>query len=289
MNTTELIASAKLNGALPEDQDQFNDTNILLLATEEMRERLVPFVMGMNQNFFDFVVRQSLTAGKRKYRLPSRAILSSLVDIQMEEDNRIYPLVPISKTEVRSLAQGATEYFYFEGGSIVLHRAPERTGPSLVYTVQLRPSDLVTPALCGRIVTIDAPLRRLTLDSVPSSFTATSKVDLIKAQSPFEPLQIDNVISTVVGTLLTLTSDLPEDLEVGDYVCPPGKSLFPGVPEDLHSTLALMTASRCLGSLGQLDQKAALDERIKANLEIQTRNIFPRSRGESEKIVSTLL
>ena len=287
MNNTELVTSIKILGAVPENQDQFSPAALLNLATEEMNERMLPFMLMLNQGSYDYPFQISVVAGTRRYYLSSRASFGTLRDIALVYPNVKVNLIPIDPTLAVKQSAGATMGFYFQQSRIVLDRPPASSGV-LEYTARIRPSRLTESSYSAVVTGFDAALKTITVDQIPAAFTAGYKLDTVKGSSGFDLIDLDNAIVSVDGLtkILTMTNALSTDIAIGDYVSPAGTSACPQLPEELHSTLSMMTATRCLFSLGQLDQKAALDERIKENLQMFKMVMSPRGRGEGEIAVS---
>lgn len=287
MNNTELATSIKILGAVPENQDQFSAAALLNLATEEMNERMLPFMFMLNQGSYDYPFQIPVVAGTRRYYLSSRASYGTVRDLSLVYPNTKINLIPIDPTLAIKQSSGPTMGYYFQQSRIVLDRPPAVDGV-LEYTARIRPSRLTETTYSAIITAFDPILRTITIDQIPTAFTAGYLLDTVKGKSAFDLIDIDNAILSVdtLTNTLTMTRELSIDVSVGDYVSPAGSSAVPQLHEELHSTLSMMTASRCLFSLGQLDQKAALDERIMQNLQMFKLVMSPRGRGEGEIAIS---
>lgn len=287
MINTKLVENIKRMGAIPENQEQWSDEKVLDIATDEMNERMLPFLFMINQGAFDHEFTLSILANVQTYPLSSRASFGSVRDIRMISGERKTNLIPIDPTQAVSTAAGSPRGYHFQKSRIVLDCPPAQDG-TLSYTARLRPSRLTEASLSARVESFDPALRTITLDAVPAAFQTGLKCDAIMYESAHDILQIDNVILSIdtLTKTLTMTSDLPSSLAVGDWIAPAGTSPVAQLSEELHSTLALMAATRYLFTIGQLDQMAAVDERVKANLLAFRSVMYPRGRGESEIAVS---
>lgn len=290
MNNTEFIKSVKLNGSVPENQLQFDDQTILDLATEEMDERMVPFMSAINSGYMEYPLTIPLQSGISGYRVSSRVLYGGIKDVWISSGTGIYPLIPMNET-LKDNATGNPQYYYFSGPYVCVYPTPTVTSLSLNLKVRLRQSKMTVYTNHGQITAIDTSLNTVTLASIPVTLTAGADVDFQEATPIHDICQIQNKITTLdtLTNVATMRDALPTDLSVGDFICPAATCAFPPIPQELHSTLALMTASRCLGALGQLDQKAAIDKRIDENLGRLRVSMWPRGRGENEKIVSPYL
>lgn len=287
MINTKLALNIKRMGAIPENQEQWADEAILDIATDEMNERMLPFLFMINQGAFDHVFRVPIVANVQTYQLSSRASFGSVRDIRLIVGEKKVNLLPIDPTLAVSTAPGSPSGYHFQKSRIVLDCPPAQDG-TLEYTARIRPSRLTEISYSARVTAFDPALRTVTVDAIPSDFQVGTKLDFVMGESAHDLLAIDNAITLIdVPTLtLTLSADLPESLAIGDWVSPAGTSPVAQISEELHSTLSLMAASRYLFTIGQLDQKQAVDDRVKENLLAFKSIMYPRGRGENEIAVS---
>ena len=90
-------------------------------------------------------------------------------------------------------------------------------------------------------------------DVVPSNITLNSKTDFIQCVPGFKTRVFDIVPLSIAGNLLTYSdSDVPSDMQIGDYICSQYETIIPQIPPDLHNSLAERAASRILASLGDM-------------------------------------
>jgi hypothetical protein len=287
MNNTDFVKSVKINGSVPENQLQFDDQTILDLATEEMYEKMAPFVSLLNSGYLESSLQISIVAGVAGYRISHLSQYGGVKDVWLNTGGNFMSLIPIQETEKTS-ATGTPHSYYWSGSKIVLYPTPNSSG-TLSLAVRLRPAQMTLFANHAIITAIDTALNTLTVSSLPTTIALNSYVDVQSQSSIYEHIQIYNQVTAINTNVLTMGSPISTEISIGDYICPTGTCAFPQIPLELHSTLALMTASRCLGSLGQLDQKAAIDSRIEENLGRFKVVMWPRGRGENEKIVSPYL
>lgn len=283
MNNTQLALNIKRMGAIPENQEQWPDANILDIATDEINERMLPFLFMVNQGAFDHVLNLQMVENVQTYPLSSRASFGSVRDIRTVSGGKKTNLIPLDPTLAVYASSGSPSGFHFQKSWIVLDRPPAFSGV-IEYTARIRPSKLTEINYSARVTAFNPLLRTITVDALPAAFAAQMRVDVVMGQSAHDLLQIDNVILSIDVPSLTLTmgSDLPASIAVGDWISPAGTSPVPQFTEELHSTLALMGASRYLFTIGQLEQKSAVDERIKENLMAFKAVMYPRGRGETE-------
>lgn len=285
MNNSQLIASVKLLGAVPENQLQFSDDNILLLCTEELHERIGPFLTALNSDYLVHDYTFQTVADQRDYRLPRACAYGGIRDI-FDAGGR--SLIPIDPTSIKTRNYGKPHFFFFTGQKLSFYPTPTYQADLTLRCLTRMPT--LTPITNHAVITaIDPVLKQLSFSLVPTSFVAGTFIDIQKPTGSFEIAQIANKILSATTTDILLESDISPDVAVGDYVCLEATAAFPPIPEDLHSTLALCGASRCLLSLGWMDQMAVVDKKIDTNFARLKNVMWPRSKGETEKVVSILL
>lgn len=288
LSTAELLASIKVNGAIPENQDQFSDAVILELADEVMQQTLLPVIMATKEEYFVFEQRFPITAGQKSYRLPSRSIGGVLRDVMIECGTASRSLMQMNPEDIETTRTGQPVAFYMQSSSLILYPTPAMTDNSVLNMKYfVRPAMLTAVTNASRVSAINTATNTVTLQSMPSVFLSGSILDFTKGTAHYEPLSIGHVITSIVGSTVQLTA-LPTGLEVGDWISLNGYSPVPSIPEDYHGVLALLTASKILQSLGQSDQEAALIAKAEISINRLGAVLSPRVLGEPKKYRSPL-
>lgn len=255
MNSDELITSVKRRASIPEAQNTFEDTDFLELATEEQNIGLVPSILSMHEEYFGYEETVDLVTGTLKYAIPYRAIGNKLRDITYVDSNgNEYNAIKVSQED------SVTTYFFdtnpirykIQGGNVVLLVSPNSTlVGSLKFYYYLRPNSLVLLDRGAQITGIDRNTGIITFDEKPDHFTTSLLYDFNRTKSDHRIISFDNVITDVTDTTITFdVADIPDELEVGDYICQSGETVIPNIPTDLHVVLAHRVATRCLEALG---------------------------------------
>ncbi len=286
ISNTELINSIKINGAIPDDQDQFTDEVILAQADEAMLQTLLPLIMERQEEFFVFDQSFAVTANKSKYRIPSRSIGGVLRDVQIQRGTSICSLPQMNSEDVQTSSPGTPHAFYLKSGSVCLYPTPASTdGSTLILSFFCKPGMLTPVTNASRVTAING--NTVTVAALPAIFVVGSSVDFIKGTAHYEPLGLSYTIQTIGGTDLAFTS-LPEDLEAGDWLSLSGYSPVPSIPEEFHPVLALLTAAKLLQSLGQTDQETALIQKAESAIQRLVGILAPRVLGEPQRCVTPL-
>ena len=287
-STTDFLNSVRQRAALPTTTNQNNvnhTANLLILATEELHIKLLPTIMSVREEFYVTEQDVAIVAGTAKYTIPSRASGLVLRDIQLISGTQVTQLSLIDPERIESTAQGPIQGYYLQHNKIVLYPTPNSGSDTLRIRYFSRPNRLAATSDCAQISAIDTDTNIVTVSAAPSSWTTSTKVDLITSNIPYQCLAIDQSIVSITGTAITLAS-IPTDLAVGDWIAPQEYSPIPQVPQEFQPVLAQMTALKALQALGD-SQGAAVAEKdleiIQANA---VRLVSPRNQGQAHKVIN---
>lgn len=247
MGTTssDLIANIKIRGSFPTANDLFSNADYLSILNDEVLNTVTPIISKVNEEYFLTYKSYNVTTGQESYRIPKRAVASTLRDIQLiDVSGNVQSLPRLFEEDRTSLTSGPLGY-YIQANSILLSPVPTVTSGTLRMAYTRRPSKLVLPTACAQITAING--LNIDVASVPSTMTNNTLIDFVQADGPYDILDMDIVITGISGTTLTLTS-VPTDLAIGDYICLAGESPVPGIPEELVPTLVQAALVVCLTS-----------------------------------------
>lgn len=294
--TADLISSVKTKALVPSNQNTFTDAQILTVADEEFRTGLIPMIMDVREEFFVTFNEITLVSGQEEYDIPTRAMGMKLRDVTIVQGSGAsrteYSVPMVASDQVFDLISPLYSYttgisFSLRGNKIVF--SPVAALNSLSGTLRLyyyqRPGKFVETSDAARIDDIDTSLNQITLSNVPSAFVATATYDFIQSTPGFDTLAKDQTPTGVSGAVFTFSS-LPDDLEVGDYLCLANESAIVQIAVELQPVLAQMTILRLLESIGDNNGAAIaqgkLDRLIKSTLTL----ISPRVDGEPKKVLN---
>ena len=294
MTSEELIESVKRRASIPESQVTFEREDFLDLANEEMAIGLVPTILQYHEEYLVYIEDVVLTENTLKYPIPYRAIGNKLRQISyVDASNNEWEMVRINPEDIFQnnalIESGFPRRFKIEAGKVVLVASSTNTFTgSLRFRYFLRPNALVVLERGAQISAIDTITGAITFTaSVPDNFTTSILYDFNRAKPDHRILSFD-VTPTAVGTnsITVDPSDLPDGLEVGDYVCQSGETVIPNIPTDLHVELAHRVAARCLESLGDAAGLAAANAKLQ-EMENKTGTLLDnRVEGSPQKVIN---
>jgi hypothetical protein len=288
--TTDLLADIKRRAMIPADQNTFEDTDLLRLATDELRLSLLPMLLSEREEFYltEAGASQTLVAGTAAYQIPARAAGQMLRDAYITDSaGNIFNLARIEYDErpnFDTVTTGIPNHFYLRNNKIVLLPTPSTASYTLVTPYFIRPSKLVETSdacqitdITGTTITVSA--------TAPSTFSSSVATDFVRATGGFECVDIAVTPSSVSGTTFVYSS-VPSGLAVGDWICVAGESTIPQLPAELHPLLAERVAKKVMKALGDVNGAKLADETIKEMTEGARLLTNARVQGEPKRIVA---
>jgi hypothetical protein len=268
---------------------------MLAFADEKIASRMVPLIESFDTDFFVRKDEIPLVGGMQFYDVPYRSVARGLRDIQLKDGQgalRSLPLIAL-EDQVYFTMSSDISGFYFEGDRIkLLPTVPTNTTyMSLVLWWRLAPSKLMLAADAGTVTSVAYDVSgydEVTLASVPSFVTGSTDIDFVKKKSGSSILDFDKTVQAIVGTTLKFTAgDVPTNLSVGDYVCPPEYS--PVLNNMPNEAIALIKSHVCQAILEAVGDFDAADRFAKVNIPAEEKDfksiMSPRIDGEPVVVI----
>lgn len=313
LTTSEMLKSIKRRALVPDNQNTFTDQDFIDFMNEEMMISLVPSVLQTKEEYFIYREIVPLVADKSNYPIPERALANKLreicfVDSVSSNTRNEYEMTQIAVDDRYtglSNGTGSSDFtgfrrFYLLGSDIILHPS---VGPSpyggLAFYYYLRPNSLVKDSAVATISNINRITGDITLNTIPSGYgiaipgsNEPVKYDVIKSKSPHNILKINLTINSLNAStrVINITpSEIPIDLEIGDYFALAGQTCIPNIPTELHSVLAQRVAQRILEAMGDTEGLTNATNKI-LEMESKMVNMLDnRVEGSPRKVVNRAL
>jgi len=262
LTTNSLIDSVKRRASIPENQSTFTEADFLAFANEELGLNVVPGIMSLHEDYFLFRQESPLVANEDKYPIPDRAIGNKLRELQFIDANgNHFEMTRISVGDIPDyqgiFSQNHAYTYYVENNNIrLLPPAQGTVSGSLLFFYYIRPSEMVSESRVGIITDINRTTGEITLDKAPTNFNINIKYDMYKNQSPHSHMKIDLTATAYNSTTKVVTfatTDIPDELVVGDHIAQQCECIIPQIPSDLHVLLAQYIAERILESQGDTE------------------------------------
>jgi hypothetical protein len=283
-----LLTSVKQRSMNASNQNLFQDSDMVRIASETLQDTVLPYIESVKGEYYVTYVDLPYIAGQVNYTLPERATGAKLRDICLidNQGNRVL-LTYINPEDMKSSwAYAPYQFgFYPEGDHIVLvlgNFSMNANYQSLRMYYFRRPNVLCTTDQAGQIVNINTGTNEVTLDSAPTTWTTTTKFDVVNSLPPFDSKVDNQSITGISGFILTFSS-LPSNLAVGDWVSEANYSPIPQIPVECHRLLECLTAARILEYSGDPSFQV-LQAQAEATKKDLSYILSPRIDGSSRKI-----
>lgn len=285
----EFLLSVKRRGNISTSTDGWSDTDLLAIATDELRDSIVPMLRRLSEEFLVADYDQDVASGTSAYGLPSWATGEALRDVQLADGSGgFYSLTRKEPSDVSSVpAASRPDCYFLRDNKVVLVPTPSTSATNgLRLRCVQRPGKLVPVSEAYTLSHISdsaANANAITGSATAASVLGSSiTVDIIQAGPGFRTLGrgINAAISSNAITWSSggFTTAAP-GVAAGDYVVLPDRSPAPQIPNELHALLAQATVCSFLRASGQPGLEAA--EMKRQAMQAEAEKLFsPRTENQ---------
>jgi len=282
----DLLSAVQLTITMPNNQVLLTDERVLHFANDEMYSSVQEGILSLRQEYFVYLDESDQTVvDQANYDIPYRAIGRTLRDLKVKDSNstNVFNCTQIALEDAHIFQNSSNMFgYYFQGDQIHMVPAPNSTAFYLMKYYLLRPNRIVQTTDAGQVQGIAGNV--ITLDAVPSTFTANTSVDFIQGKQGNRTLAMDQTITNVSGLQVTISTP-PSSLVVGDYVSLAEETPVIQLPDEAFTYLVMLTAKRCLYAIGDYEGMKAVDEQIPEKRSLLEKALAPRNEGATTKIV----
>lgn len=290
--TDALLENTRTNCLTPEADALFTDTRLLSVLSFEQMTTLVPQIMKTQEEYFVHVYDVLLSSSTDgTYPIPDRAVGKKLRDVALVDaaGNEQY-VTRINPADVKFMSRSVTAQtnwvngFYLQNNSVELFAGIPAQYVYLRYRYYRRPNNLCSTDAAAQVTAVDTGTLTVTCNSVPGDWVITDTVDFISQHPSFDSLQDDVAITAINNSDITLT-ELPDDLEIGDWLSLSGTTPIPQLPYEAHPVLGQLGACKALEAMGDANVEMAWARYKQMSADFYT-SITPRTDSPAQKIVS---
>lgn len=230
-----------------------SDTQILLLASNELADTLFPQIRELRQGFGQTFSEQPLEGGEARYHIPDRAVGNTVVEAKLRRGNSYYNLSKINPGEITTTTPTSRPTaFYFSDDDLVLSPPPSGSDYTLVLWYERTPSDLVLTTQTSVITNINALTRVVTVSDNRTNLQGSHRYDIASTMGS-QSIRWADAEATCSGTDITFTDELPKDLKLGDSISIAGETSLIQLPQNYRTALAERVCELILESTGDYD------------------------------------
>lgn len=246
-DTDYLIDQVKRRGSFPSSQNLFTNARLILMLDDELKTRIVPFLMSFHDNHFLTSTEYTGNGSTVSFKIPDDAVGGKLKDISIYYSNGEPKYNPVPRIDVQNLLYSNFGY-YVEDNYAKFYpatKAPTSSDIIRMYYYK-RVSDLVAVSEARQISNISGDDVD-SATSLPSTFIAGAAVQIVSKKSPFKIVWTGE-ISSVVSNTITLDST-PTNAIVGDWLCLENQSVFPSIQVECVPLLCEAVVIKCMESM----------------------------------------
>lgn len=293
LTTDNLVKTVKRRAMLPTEQVTFTKSDFIDIINEEMDLGITEHIMKVSEEYLVYYEDLDLVSGKKNYKIPSRAIGNKLRGaLLIASDSTTYEL---SRVELEDLPFFQDSYyvdydkysFYVQNDELIFINEVPTTSSKLRMYFYIRPSYLVEDKYSAVVQSIDTNTGTIVVDKIPNTFDTSKLFDFTIKKVPNKILSYDIPvvsINSATKSIVFNASNIPDTLEVGDYLTLAGESIVPQTPVELHPLLAQRAAVACLEAIGDTDGLNVALRKL-AQIEKSTLNIMEnRVESASQKV-----
>lgn len=324
---TGLIKLVKNRETIPDSGVAYSDDVLMEFLDQSLKGFIVPameaameeyFVVtmdtqmasqeGLNQNGIPVNVDNVIT-------IPSESTGMRLRDVYLVGTNGIpYNLPRLTPTQAAGMGYGSANWsgsynnqlqsvggFFLQGNQLQIFPYGLANNKIIRITYQRAPADLCLAIDAGQVIAKTGDV--VTLDKILPWYSGITHVNAISNQLPhdyvkdarvptavytsYAPLS-DMLAVTVSANIVTLPSGAGANIQLGDWICPAGSSVFAqNIPKELLPALVQKAAEMVLESAGDREGQSVANKTFISMMQMGIMQITPRVIGKPIKILPT--
>lgn len=288
------LTGLKRRVTLPANNELLTASDLLALGDDVIRDKMVPLMMSVNQNYFVTNTLVPLVTDQSHYDIPYRSMGRTLRDLKLSrndsDDQDVTDLSLLALEDEHLFAtSGVPGFFYFEGDQFVAVPRPNTSSYSFKVWYDLEVGTLVQTSDAALVASIASNVVTIT-GNIPSTMIAGVLVDFIKGKAGCRTVGMDVAItnvSTGAGTITFASADdVPESLAAGDWISLAQTSPVLQFPDEAAPLIETLAAIRVMHAAGDFEAQQLLDQDAMKQETNLLKLLAPRVEGEPTKIVN---
>lgn len=275
----KLKAWASTSGSL-------TDAQLLELLDDSLRSYIVPLLKSVRDEWFVKGTEDVTPDANGRIAMPN-SVASTVRLVWWMNNGQPVPLPRIEpEASFRYVNAGAGQPMGYTIKGYELQIWPNNVGSVSIRLEWMdRPPAMVLDESAGEIES-HASLA-LTLADVPLAWqeTTPTAVDLISNESPFSVVAENVTVSSLAGSVLTLSGISASLVEDGFWVADVGYSPLPNIPIELHPLLQQSVITTLYTGLGDKRLAGAVDLQKKMEADLR-KTLAPRTQGSARPILN---
>ena len=242
----DIVANIIASCRLPISQLTFTEQQIIAFLQDEQQTTVTDLVKKVREDYWLTNYDQQITTNVYSYAMPDRCAAGALRNFVFVDDSgneitlpHLDPdqLATPSYFAFRPSWQG--QGAFLQNNMVVLWpQTWSNTAYQLRQKYDRRPNSLCSSDYCAQITSVDVNNNQISFAAAPP-FSGGDEVDIISSKGQFVSQGDDFLISTVVGTTITMDSSTPitSSVTTKSWVCPAGLTCIPQIPAEAYPLL----------------------------------------------------
>lgn len=326
--TAGLIQLVKEKETIPDSGAAYSDSVLLNYLDQSIKGFIVPAIQSVMGEHFVVSIDTEMpsmppvppnsppTNVGNTLMIPSQATGMRLRDIYMVgTDGSFYNLAQLTPSQAAAQAFGNVNWsmgfnnqtsavggFFLQGNQVQIFPYGLASDKVIRMTFQRAPADLCLTSAAGRVIAKTGDV--VTIDKIqPTWFGTVTYVNVISGLNPhdfvtdatvpttvyasYAPMQNIQLVN-VAGNNLTLPAGTGANVQIGDWVCPAGYSVYAqNIPQELLPALVQKAASMCVHAAGDGEGYKIAQAEYADMMKMALTQISPRVIGKPIKLLPT--
>lgn len=289
MDTTEFLLRTRQLAQLPDNDEDWTDTQILQEAYDALLDRFAQPISALRNGGWLHRVQLSTTNGQAFYRIPPRSVVQGLEKLEMSSDNgaswwQLNVLTDSQATDYMSNNTNQPSWYAYESDGVILYPTP--SGSFLVrFSYYLRPNQLIAVVDEGTVFAVGTT--DITVVGDPGTLLAdTTTMDVINTTGWNEVASVEmpyTAIAPLGFGLFQVTVPAGTDLTrviAGQVVRVPDTTDQIPLPVELHSALVAYTAAVILVAKGDGEKAGQCSSKAESAIKRIVDACIPRNKSK---------
>lgn len=284
VTVTQFLTDLRSIGMLPVATG-LSDALLLRHADMEIASRFVPLMRRVNEEYM--VRRIDVASVMGRVRLPSRAVAGSVRYVQVNSGNG-WQSLPQLQMESSDAGGGSVSGFCFDASGIVL--LPLGSNATVRVYYYASPGELTAESICTSVDFVVSQTSTTITLTLAGTYSHASypRADVVSIGGDGAPVIVDAYMNWTPPNYV-LQTEVHGVVDIGDRVCPTGKTDVIPLPVGLYPALLNRTAARVLTSLGYHEDAQRQAEMAEVSISEAVSILSNRSLGNPKRPTGGML
>jgi hypothetical protein len=291
----DIVSNIVASCRLPLSQITFTPQNIIGFLQDEQQTTLTNLIKKVREDYWLTNYDQPIVVGVYSYSMPPRCAAGALRDFVFVDASGFEIHCPhLDPDQIKTPSyfsfrpswqgQGA---FLMNDKVVLWPQTFNNVSYQLRQKYERRPNSLASSANCMQITGVNVGSNQITFAGAPP-FVAAQLIDIISINGQFTSQGDNFLISTVVGSTVTMDSTTPitSTVTIGSWACPAGLTCIPQIPAEAYPLLLARGMLRIAAALQSSNLFSVASKMAEDAASKIMEMVTPRVSGNPRKFVN---